>query len=66
MTGATRFKNRAVWLTGSGLLSVVVVKLFLVDLIGVGTLARIVSFLVVGLLILITGYLSPLPPQAER
>jgi uncharacterized membrane protein len=66
MTAATRFKGRAVWLTGSSLLSVVVIKLFLVDLVGVGTLARIVSFLVVGLLILITGYLSPLPPQTER
>lgn len=67
MTVATRFKNRAVWLTGSSLLGIVVVKLFLVDLVSVGTLARIVAFLVVGLLILITGYLSPLPPpQPER
>lgn len=66
MTVATRSKRRVIWLTGSSLLGVVVVKLFLVDLIGVGTLARIVSFLVVGVLILITGYLSPMPPQAER
>jgi uncharacterized membrane protein len=66
MITATRFKGRTVWLTGSGLLGVVVVKLFLVDLINVGALPRIVAFLVVGLLILITGYFSPLPPQTER
>lgn len=66
MTAATRFKARAMWLTGSSLLAIVVIKLFLVDLIGVGTLARIVSFLVVGLLLLITGYLSPLPPQTGQ
>jgi uncharacterized membrane protein len=66
MTTATRLEKRSIWLTGSSLLGVVVAKLFLVDLIDVGTLARIISFLVVGLLILITGYLSPLPPQAQR
>ena len=44
----------------------VVVKLFLVDLAGLGTVARILSFIVVGLLMLLIGYLSPLPPRAQE
>lgn len=63
MVGATRWKRRGLWVTGASLLGLVVVKLFLVDLAGIGTIARIVSFLVVGSLTLLIGYLSPLPPR---
>lgn len=67
MVGATGWKRRGLWVTGAFLLGLVVMKLFLVDLAGIGTVARIVSFLVVGSLILLIGYLSPLPPRvAER
>ena len=45
------------------LMAVVVAKLFLVDLARVGTVERIVSFLVVGGLMLVIGYFSPLPPK---
>jgi len=62
---ATRFRARAVWLTGAVLLVAVVIKLFLVDLSSIGTIERIVSFVGVGLLMLILGYFSPLPPAAE-
>jgi uncharacterized membrane protein len=62
---ATRFRARAVWLTGAVLLVTVVIKLFLVDLSSIGTIERIVSFVGVGLLMLILGYFSPLPPAAE-
>ena len=55
---------REIWLGGAALMVVVVIKLFLVDLAGSGTLARIVSFLSVGALLLLAGYLSPLPPAA--
>ena len=48
-----------------GLMIVVVAKLFLVDLSSIGTVARIASFLTVGLLLLITGYFAPLPPKRE-
>ena len=61
---ATRKGNRPLWGVGSVLLGMVVLKLFLVDLSGTGTIARIISFLVVGLLMLIIGYLSPLPPHS--
>jgi uncharacterized membrane protein len=63
---ATRIGVRVVWLTGAVLLVAVVVKLFLVDLSSVGTIARIVSFVGVGLLMLVLGYFSPLPPAAGQ
>lgn len=63
---AGRRSSRVLWLSGAGLMAVVVVKLFLVDLSGSGTLARIVSFLSVGSLLLLAGYLSPLPPANPK
>ena len=63
---ATRTRTRIVWLTGALLLGVVVIKLFLIDLSSIGTVERIVSFVGVGLLMLVLGYFSPLPPAAEE
>jgi uncharacterized membrane protein len=63
---ATRIRARVVWLTGAVLLVAVVVKLFLVDLSSIGTIERIVSFVGVGLLMLVLGYFSPLPPAVEE
>ncbi|HEY6643015.1 DUF2339 domain-containing protein [Povalibacter sp.] len=63
MTIAARQKWRPVWLAGAALMIVVVAKLFLVDLSSIGTIARIASFLTVGVLLLVTGYLAPLPPR---
>jgi uncharacterized membrane protein len=62
---AARKGSRSLWGVGAALLAMVVLKLFLVDLSGTGTVARIVSFLVVGVLMLIIGYFSPLPPKDE-
>jgi uncharacterized membrane protein len=62
---ATRRNARIVWLTAAALLGVVVAKLFLVDLSHVGTVERIISFLGVGLIMLIIGYFSPVPPAAQ-
>lgn len=64
-TLATRRGLRRIWQAGAGLLGAVVAKLFLVDLAGHGSVARIVSFVVVGLLILLIGWFSPVPPKAE-
>ena len=64
MVLAAKRKWRNAWMTGAVLMAVVVVKLFLVDLASVGTVARISSFLTVGILLLITGYLAPLPPRS--
>ena len=56
---------RLLWLVGAGLLGAVVLKLFLVDLSGQGTIERIVSFVGVGVLILVIGYLAPVPPSQD-
>ncbi len=61
---ASADQARSLWMVGAALLAVVVVKLFVVDLSNVGTLQRIVSFLVVGGLMLVIGYVSPMPPAA--
>ena len=45
-------------------MAVVVIKLFFVDLSNVGGIERIVSFIGVGVLMLVIGYVSPVPPAA--
>jgi uncharacterized membrane protein len=62
MLWANRSGLRVVWFGGAGLMAVVVAKLAFVDLVQVGTVPRIISFLVVGGLMLVIGYFSPLPP----
>jgi uncharacterized membrane protein len=57
--------KRAVWLAGAALMGVVVAKLFVVDLGNTGTLARVVSFLGVGVLLLVVGYFAPVPPRVD-
>ena len=63
VAAANRRAWRTVWFAGGGLMALVVVKLFLVDLAGAGTVSRIISFLAVGGLMLVIGYVSPLPPR---
>ena len=63
MVFATRRGSRALWLCGAALLGALVAKLFFVDLGDRGTVARIVSFMAAGLLMLLIGYLSPAPPR---
>jgi uncharacterized membrane protein len=65
MVAGARASRRGVWLAGAGLMAVVVVKLFLVDLGNTDTLARVVSFLGVGVLLLVVGYFAPVPPRVE-
>jgi uncharacterized membrane protein len=66
MYWAYRNMYRSVWLIGAALLAIVVVKLFLVDLSDVGGLARVISFIGVGLLMVLIGYLAPLPEQNTK
>jgi uncharacterized membrane protein len=66
MLFATRRAKRALWITGGVLLCIVVAKLLFVDLSRVATIGRIVSFVGVGILMLIIGYFSPLPPAAPE
>jgi uncharacterized membrane protein len=66
MIVGARSERRVVWVAGAALMGIVVLKLFAVDLGSSGTLERIVSFLGVGLLLLVVGYFAPVPPRAER
>ncbi len=54
---------RLPWMVGAALLAAVVLKLLLVDLSGTGTVTRIVSFIGVGVLMLVIGYVAPLPSK---
>jgi uncharacterized membrane protein len=65
MNLSRRWQERKLWMLGAGLLGLVLLKLFTKDLTGTGTLARIVSFMVVGGLMLLIGYLSPIPAKAK-
>jgi len=66
MVAANRAAARVGWVAGAVLLAVVVAKLFLVDLSRVGGIERIVSFIGVGLLLLLIGYLAPVPPRRKE
>ncbi|MDD2463884.1 MAG: DUF2339 domain-containing protein [Desulfobulbus sp.] len=61
-----RKEQRPTWLVGAGLLGLVVCKLFVIDLSGTGSIGRIISFLVVGMLMLVIGYFAPLPPKSSN
>jgi uncharacterized membrane protein len=50
-------------MVGAVLMSVVVVKLFILDLSNLSGIERIVAFIGVGVLMLLMGYFVPLPPK---
>jgi uncharacterized membrane protein len=55
---------RTLWLLGAALFGLVIVKLLLIDLSNAGGAERIIAFIAVGVLMLIVGYLAPLPPRS--
>ena len=61
----SRRGDRALWWLGAGLLGVVLLKLLVVDRQFVGNIAGIVSFVVVGLLLIVVGRIAPTPPRSE-
>ena len=61
MVAGAVLARRAVWISGAAVMGLVIVKLFLVELGNAGTLARVVSFLGVGVLLLVVGYFAPVP-----
>jgi len=65
MIGGHVRARREVWIAGAGLIAVVVAKLFFVELSNRGGMARIVSFIGVGVLLLVVGYFAPLPPKTS-
>jgi uncharacterized membrane protein len=66
MVIGARTRERPIWFAAAALLGVVLLKMFLVDLSRTGTVARIVSFIGVGILMLIIGRFSPVPPSRRE
>jgi len=58
-------QQRVPWMVGAVLMSVVVIKLFVLDLSNLSGIERIVAFVGVGVLMLLMGYFVPLPPKLE-
>jgi uncharacterized membrane protein len=65
MWASARRRQRAPWMVGAALLAVVTLKLLLVDLSASGTVTRIVSFIGAGVLMLVIGFVAPLPGKQE-
>jgi uncharacterized membrane protein len=63
---AARGALRVPWIAGAALLGAVVLKLLVVDLSGSGTVTRIVSFIGVGVLMLVIGYVAPWPGRPKE
>lgn len=61
----SRRLDRPLWWLGAALLGIVLLKLLVVDRQFVGNIAGIVSFVVVGLLLIIVGRIAPTPPRPE-
>jgi uncharacterized membrane protein len=64
MVMATRRGLRVLWAAGAVLLGIVIAKLFLIDLSNTGTVERVVSFIGVGILVIVIGYFAPVPPKS--
>ena len=67
LTGlSSKYAWREIWLVGIALLVIVVAKLLFIDLSNAATVARIVSFIGAGLIMLLIGYIAPLPPSKQE
>jgi uncharacterized membrane protein len=66
MRMATQKQIRTLWMAGGVLMAAVVLKLFTIDISGIGSLERIISFIGVAVLMLIIGYIAPLPAKQQE
>jgi uncharacterized membrane protein len=62
---SNRRNSRTLWMAGAALLAVVVLKLFAVELSDQGGIYRIVSFIGVGVLLLLVGYFASVPATTK-
>ena len=66
MIAGHRKLQRSVWVAGAVLVALVVTKMFFIELENTGSIERIISFIGVGVLLLVVGYFAPLPPKKEE
>jgi len=59
-------RQQPIWFSGAFVLAMTLLKLFIIDLASTGTIARIVSFIGVGVLILIIAYFAPVPTEDDK
>jgi len=59
-------KEQPIWFAGAFVLVITLLKLFIIDLASTGTIARIVSFIGVGVLILVIAYFAPVPTEDSQ
>jgi uncharacterized membrane protein len=65
MIYATKKRWRTPWVTGAIILGLIVLKLVFIDYWHRAALEQIVSTIIVGLLFLVIGYFSPIPPKLK-
>ena len=65
MASGHKRQQRRLWTAGAALMGVVIVKLFVVELGDSNGIARIVSFIGVGVLLLLVSYFAPAPKRGE-
>jgi uncharacterized membrane protein len=63
MLYSVRQRERRTWQAGLAILGLVMAKVVFIDLADLGTLERGLSFLGVGAILLLIGYLVPIPPK---
>ena len=66
MASGHQRQQRRLWTAGAALMGIVVVKLFVVELGDSNGIARIVSFIGVGVLLLLVSYFAPAPKKAAE
>jgi hypothetical protein len=64
--GSKNAAHRRIWNIGAVLLSCNILKLIFADLAGSGRLTRVFSFLGLGVLLMVIGYLTPLPTENSK
>ena len=66
MFTAVWWRKRQMWIVGSALMAVVILKLLVIEVPRASAVESMIAIVVVGLLLLVTGYVAPVPPpEAE-
>ncbi len=66
MYTATWWRKRQMWIVGSALMAVVILKLIVIEVPRASAVESMIAIIVVGALLLVAGYVAPVPPaEAE-
>ncbi|MFK7732730.1 MAG: DUF2339 domain-containing protein [Pseudomonadales bacterium] len=63
---ASKRSLRPLWIAAAALIGIVLAKMFFIDLDAAGTIERIISFMVVGGMLVALGYFSPIPDRSDQ